>query len=87
MAVRAITVLIVVVLVVKAPEKLLLEVFFLIEQIFNYPGTGLLFFTSAQNQDYPVELGITIVIAVTTVAGNLLADIAYAVLDPRIRYS
>jgi peptide/nickel transport system permease protein len=58
-----------------------------IEQIFNYPGTGLLFFTSAQNQDYPVELGITIVIAVTTVAGNLLADIAYAVLDPRIRYS
>jgi peptide/nickel transport system permease protein len=58
-----------------------------IEQIFNYPGTGLLFFTSAQSQDYPVELGITIVIAVTTVAGNLLADIAYAVLDPRIRYA
>ncbi len=57
-----------------------------IEQIFNYPGTGLLFFTSAQSQDYPVELGITIVIAVTTVLGNLLADIAYAVLDPRIRY-
>ena len=58
-----------------------------IEQIFNYPGTGLLFYTSAQNQDYPVELGITIMIAVTTVAGDLLADIAYAVLDPRIRYS
>jgi peptide/nickel transport system permease protein len=58
-----------------------------IEQIFNYPGTGLLFYTSAQAQDYPVELGITIMIAVTTVAGNLLADIAYAVLDPRIRYS
>ncbi|HEX5294517.1 MAG TPA: ABC transporter permease [Streptosporangiaceae bacterium] len=58
-----------------------------IEQIFNYPGTGLLFFTSAQAQDYPVELGITIVIAVTTVVGNLLADLAYAVLDPRIRYS
>jgi peptide/nickel transport system permease protein len=58
-----------------------------IEQIFNYPGTGLLFFTSAQSQDYPVELGITIVIALTTVVGNLLADLAYAVLDPRIRYS
>lgn len=58
-----------------------------IEQIFNYPGTGLLFYTSAQSQDYPVELGITIMIAVTTVAGNLLADITYAVLDPRIRYS
>ncbi len=58
-----------------------------IEQIFNYPGTGLLFFTSATNQDYPVELGITIVVAVTTVLGSLLADLAYAVLDPRIRYS
>ncbi|MFY9887323.1 MAG: ABC transporter permease [Streptosporangiaceae bacterium] len=58
-----------------------------IEQIFNYPGTGLLFFTSAQSQDYPVELGITVIVAVTTVVGNLLADIAYAALDPRIRYS
>lgn len=58
-----------------------------IEQIFNYPGTGLLFFNSAQSQDYPVLLGITILIAVTTVVGNLLADIAYAVLDPRIRYT
>jgi peptide/nickel transport system permease protein len=58
-----------------------------IEQIFNYPGTGLLFYTSAQSQDYPVELGITIMIAVTTVVGNLLADVTYAVLDPRIRYS
>jgi peptide/nickel transport system permease protein len=57
-----------------------------VEQIFNYPGTGLLFFTSAQSQDYPVELGITIVVAVATVAGNLLADVVYAVLDPRIRY-
>ena len=57
-----------------------------IEQIFNYPGTGLLFFTSATSQDYPVELGITLVVAVTTVVGSLLADIAYAVLDPRVRY-
>jgi peptide/nickel transport system permease protein len=58
-----------------------------VEQIFNYPGTGLLFFTSATNQDYPVELGITIIIAITTVLGSLLADLVYAVLDPRIRYS
>ena len=57
-----------------------------IEQIFNYPGTGLLFFTSATSQDYPVELGITLVIAATTVVGSLFADIAYAVLDPRVRY-
>lgn len=58
-----------------------------VEQIYNFPGTGLLFFTSATSQDYPVELGITLVIAVTTVVGSLLADIAYAVLDPRVRYS
>lgn len=58
----------------------------IVEQIFNYPGTGLLFYTSAVDQDYPVELGITLVIAVATVLGSLLADISYALLDPRVRY-
>lgn len=56
------------------------------EQLFNYPGTGLLFFTAATNQDYPVELGVTVVVGVATVLGNLIADLAYAVLDPRVRY-
>lgn len=56
------------------------------EQIFNYPGTGLAFYTAAISQDYPVELGITLVVGIATVVGNLLADVAYAVLDPRVRY-
>jgi peptide/nickel transport system permease protein len=56
------------------------------ESVFNYPGMGYLFFQSAQNQDYPVLLGVLIVVAVATVIGSLLADIAYAVLDPRVRY-
>jgi peptide/nickel transport system permease protein len=56
------------------------------EQVFNYPGVGLLFFTAATNQDYPVLLGVVLVVGVATVAGSLLADIAYAVLDPRVRY-
>jgi peptide/nickel transport system permease protein len=55
------------------------------EAIFNYPGMGLLFWNSAQTRDYPVLLGVTVVVAVATVVGNLLADIAYAVVDPRVR--
>lgn len=57
------------------------------EQIFNYPGVGLLFFNSAQQQDYPVLLGVVLVVAVATVVGSMLADIGYAVLDPRVRYA
>ena len=47
---------------------------------------GLLFYQEAVTQDYPVLLGITLVVGVATVLGNLLADIGYAVLDPRVRY-
>jgi peptide/nickel transport system permease protein len=57
------------------------------ESVFNYPGMGFLFFQSAQRQDYPVMLGFIIVVAIATVVGSLLADIAYAVLDPRVRYA
>jgi peptide/nickel transport system permease protein len=56
------------------------------EAVFNYPGMGYLFYQSAQSQDYPVLLGFTVVVATATVVGSLLADIAYAVLDPRVRY-
>jgi len=57
------------------------------ESVFNYPGMGFLFFQSAQNQDYPVLLGFIIVVAIGTVVGSLLADLAYAALDPRVRYA
>ncbi len=57
------------------------------ESVFNYPGMGYLFYQSAQKQDYPVMLGFIIVVAIATVVGSLLADIGYAVLDPRVRYA
>ncbi|MGH7643302.1 MAG: ABC transporter permease [Candidatus Dormibacteria bacterium] len=56
------------------------------ETVFNYPGMGYLFFIAAQNDDFPVLLGVTVVVAVATVIGSLVADILYAVADPRIRY-
>lgn len=57
-----------------------------VEALFNYPGMGWLFWSAAQVQDYPVLLGFTVVVATATVAGNLLADVAYVCLDPRIRH-
>jgi peptide/nickel transport system permease protein len=58
----------------------------IIEQLFNFPGVGLAYFNGAVNGDYPVVFGITVLVAVATVLGNLIADVAYAVLDPRVRY-
>jgi len=57
-----------------------------IENVFNFPGLGLTFFTASVTFDYPVELGITVLVGVATVFGNLLADVGYAILDPRVRY-
>jgi peptide/nickel transport system permease protein len=58
----------------------------IVEQLFNYPGVGLSYYNAALNGDYPVVYGITVLVAMVTVAGNLFADVAYAVLDPRVRY-
>ncbi|HVA08866.1 MAG TPA: ABC transporter permease [Acidimicrobiales bacterium] len=55
------------------------------ESVFNYPGMGLLTVTSALNDDIPTILGTTLVITVFTVAGSFLADVLYAIADPRIR--
>jgi peptide/nickel transport system permease protein len=55
------------------------------EYVFNYQGLGLLFYNSLQSEDYPVLLGYTLIGAVLTVLGNLIADIALSVADPRIR--
>ena len=57
------------------------------EFVFNYDGLGLLFFNSLGNEDYPVLIAYTLIGAVLTVLGNLLADIALTVADPRIRLS
>jgi len=57
------------------------------EALFNYPGMGLLFWNAAITDDFPVMLGTTIVVGAAVVAGSLLADVLYAVFDPRVRYS
>jgi peptide/nickel transport system permease protein len=59
----------------------------IIEQIFSWPGMGTLTINSVFDRDYPVIMGITLIGAVMIVLSNLLADILYAVIDPRIRYS
>jgi peptide/nickel transport system permease protein len=56
------------------------------ETVFNYPGMGLLFYQAATSHDFPILLGSTLFVGVATVIGSLLADVAYAVLDPRVRY-
>ena len=56
-----------------------------VESMFNYPGVGLLFWTAARNADFPVLLGVVLVIAVTTVLGSLLADVVQLLIDPRVR--
>ncbi len=58
----------------------------IIEQVFNYPGAGLEYLQASISNDYEVMLGITVLVGIVTVLGNLLADIGYAILDPRIRY-
>ena len=57
-----------------------------VEEVFNYQGMGLLFFDAATHHDFPVLLGSTLIVGTATVIGSLLADIAYALLDPRVRY-
>jgi peptide/nickel transport system permease protein len=56
-----------------------------VEQLFNYPGMGLLFWTAAQSSDYPVLLGCVLVISIATVIGTLLADVAQRFIDPRVK--
>ncbi|MBI1953037.1 MAG: ABC transporter permease [Candidatus Omnitrophica bacterium] len=58
----------------------------ILESIFAIPGMGRLFFDSVMSRDYPVIMGLLVLGAVLTLIGNLLADLAYALADPRIRY-
>src|SRR5579872_453020 len=56
------------------------------EQIFAYPGMGQLFWQSATDRDYATLLGMTVLTAVLVILGNLLSDLLYGVVDPRVRY-
>jgi peptide/nickel transport system permease protein len=58
----------------------------LVEVVFAWPGLGRLLLSSLLSRDYPVLLGMFLVISVGVILANLITDLAYARLDPRIRY-
>lgn len=58
----------------------------IIENVFGYPGIGQLTVSSLQSNDYSVAMACVMMLAFLTVVGNLIADVLYGVLDPRVRY-
>jgi len=56
----------------------------IIEQIFTWPGMGRLFFESIRERDYPTIMGLTLMFSTLTLAGQLLADLLYCAVDPRV---
>lgn len=58
----------------------------LTETVFSWPGMGLLLFQAVLGHDYNVAMAVLLFVALMTVGANLVADIAYAMVDPRIRY-
>ena len=56
------------------------------ESVFSLPGLGKLIVNGASNRDYTLVLGLVVLVTVITVLFNLLVDLAYALLDPKIRY-
>jgi ABC-type dipeptide/oligopeptide/nickel transport system permease component len=59
---------------------------FYVELVFNIPGLGRYFITAVTNRDYPVLMGVTLLFASAVAIVNLIVDVAYGYLDPRIRY-
>ena len=57
-----------------------------IETIFSWPGMGRLFWEAARGRDYPVLLGVIMINAVLIVVANIVTDLIYGVIDPRVRY-
>jgi microcin C transport system permease protein len=66
--------------------SLILAGSFLIEKVFNIDGMGYLGYTSILQRDYPVALGILVISSVLLLVGNILSDMIYVVVDPRIRF-
>lgn len=56
----------------------------IIERIFSWPGIGNLYFGAVSNRDYPVIMGLTLIFTIATLLGQLLADVLYAFVDPRV---
>lgn len=59
----------------------------ILEQIFSWPGMGMLFFEALNVRDYPVIMGLTLMFSVLTLLGQFLADVLYALVDPRVTYT
>jgi peptide/nickel transport system permease protein len=57
-----------------------------VETIFSWPGMGRLFWDAARGRDYPVLLGVVMITAVLIIGANILADLAYGLLDPQVKY-
>lgn len=57
-----------------------------VEQIFGWPGMGSLLFSAISQRDYPLVMGVTVVIALGVLLTNLLLDLVYGLADPRVRY-
>jgi oligopeptide transport system permease protein len=57
-----------------------------IEQIFGIPGIGRYFVQAALNRDYTLVMGVTVFYGALIIVANLLVDLLYGVLDPRVRY-
>ena len=68
------------------PFAVLISGTLIVERIFAVPGLGSYFITSIGNRDYPVIMGTALLFGFLIVVANLLVDITYAFLDPRIRY-
>jgi microcin C transport system permease protein len=66
--------------------SLILAGSFLIERVFNIDGMGYLGYQSVLQRDYPVALGILVISSVLLLVGNILSDIIYVIVDPRIRF-
>jgi peptide/nickel transport system permease protein len=58
-----------------------------IETLFNYPGMGRLIFTAADDKDFPLLAGSVLIVGIVFLIATLLADLAYSLLNPRIRYA
>lgn len=58
----------------------------ILETIFNWPGMGNLFYGAIGHRDYPLIMGLVLIFTILTLAGQLLADLAYALVDPRITF-
>ena len=57
----------------------------IVEQVFSWPGLGLMAMSAITNRDYPVIMGVCLLSAIVVLLGNLLTDILYAVVDPTIK--